>query len=245
MWYEVIKDFLKSLSFEFINSDNSVFVSKDKKIYIAVYVNDLLIVDEDMNYINEIKSKLSDRFKMHDLGPAQHYLSIEIVRDGDSILLRQTNYLKKMLERFGMKNCKFVDSSMKPGLTAVMMPFNYEHQTHADIIYWYESVVGSLMYATTMTRPDLINALLIVSRYLINSDSTHVAALQRIFCYVQETLDYELEYESFTKELSYFNMLDFHDYSDADWVGTKDGRFSISDHIFFVVEESILWNFKR
>ena len=52
--------------------------------------------------------------------------------------------------------------------------------------------------------------------------------------------DYEFEYESLNKELSYFNMLDFHDYSDADWVGTKDGRFSISDHIFFVVEESIL-----
>ena len=40
-------------------------------------------------------------------------------------------------------------------------------------------------------------------------------------------------------------MLDFHDYSDANWADTKDGRFSINDHIFFVVEESISWNFKR
>ena len=35
-------------------------------------------------------------------------------------------------------------------------------------------------------------------------------------------------------------MLDFYDYSDADWAGTKDGRFSINDHIFFVVGKSIL-----
>ena len=135
MWYKVIKDFFKSLNFELINSDNSVFVSKDKKIYIVMYVNDLLIVDENMNYINEIKSKLSGRFKMHDLRSVQHYLSIEIVRDGDIILFRQINYLKKMLERFRMKNCKFVDSSMKLDLTAIMMPFNDEHQVHADIIY--------------------------------------------------------------------------------------------------------------
>ena len=40
-------------------------------------------------------------------------------------------------------------------------------------------------------------------------------------------------------------MLDFHDYSDADWVDTKDDRFSTSDYIFFVVEESISWSFKR
>ena len=244
MWYEVIWDFFKSLNFKFINSDNSVFVSKDKKIYIVVYVNDLLIVDENRNYINEIKSKLSDRFKMHDLKSVQHYLSIEIVRDGDSILLRQINYLKKMLERFGMKNCKSVDSSMEPDLTAVMMPFNDEHQAHADIIYWYESIVDSLMYATMMTRFDLINALSIISRYLINSDSTHVAALQRIFRYVQKTLDYELEYESFNEEFSYFNLFDFHDYSDADWIDTKDDRFSTNDHIFFVVEELISWSFK-
>ena len=95
------------------------------------------------------------------------------------------------------------------------------------------------MYATTMTRPDLVNALSIISRYLTNSDSTHVAALQRIFRYVQRTLDYELEYEPLNEELSYFNLLDFHDYSDADWTDTKDGRFSINGHIFFVVEESI------
>ena len=98
-------------------------------------MNDLLIVDENMNYINEIKSKLSDRFKIHDLKSAQHYLSIEIVRDGDSILFCQINYLKKMLERFGMKNCKTVGSSIESDLTAIMMSFNDEHQAHADIIY--------------------------------------------------------------------------------------------------------------
>ena len=101
------------------------------------------------------------------------------------------------------------------------------------------------MYATTITRLDLINALSIISRYLINLDSTHVAALQRIFRYVQKMFDYKFEYKSLNEEFSYFNMLDFYDYSDADWVGTKDDRFSISGHIFFVVEKSISWSFKR
>ena len=98
-------------------------------------MNDLLIVDENMNYINEIKNKLNDRFKMHDLKLTQHYLSIKIVRNNNIILFHQINYLKKMLKRFEMKNCKFVNSSIKSDLTAVMMFFNDEHQTHANIIY--------------------------------------------------------------------------------------------------------------
>ena len=123
------------MNFEFINFNNNVFVNKNKKIYIVVYVNDLLIVNKNINYINEIKNKLSDRFKMHDLKLTQYYLSIEIVRDDNNILFRQINYLKKMLERFEMKNCKSVDSSMKLDLTTVMMSFNNEHQAHANIIY--------------------------------------------------------------------------------------------------------------
>ena len=101
------------------------------------------------------------------------------------------------------------------------------------------------MYATTITRHDLINILSIINKYLINSNSTHVAAFQRIFRYVQKTLDYKFKYKLFNKKLNYFNMLDFYDYSDADWIDTKNDRFLINDHIFFIVEKLILWSFKR
>ena len=104
-----------------------MFVNKNKKIYIVVYVNDLLIVNENINYINEIKSKLNDRFKMHDLRSAQHYLNIEIVCDDNIILFYQIIYLKKMLKRFRMKNCKSVNLSMKFDLTIIIMFFNNEH----------------------------------------------------------------------------------------------------------------------
>ena len=101
------------------------------------------------------------------------------------------------------------------------------------------------MYATTMTRLDLINVFSIINKYLINSDSTHVATLQCIFRYVQKTLDYELKYEFFNKKFNYFNMFDFYDYSDADWVDTKNDRFLTNDHIFFIIEKLISWSFKR
>ena len=40
-------------------------------------------------------------------------------------------------------------------------------------------------------------------------------------------------------------MFNFYDYFDANWTSTKNDRFSINDHIFFVVKESISWNFKQ
>ena len=135
VWYGVLHSYLKKLDFNTTESDHSVFVSKDKKYYIAVYVNDLLLFDLDIKYINHIKARLNQRFEMTDLDPAQHYLSIEVVREDDSILLRQTTYLKKILERFDMDKCSSVSSPMKPGLANVLVPTKKGQQASDDTLY--------------------------------------------------------------------------------------------------------------
>ena len=42
MWYQTLQDFLKKLGFKRINADHGLFVSTDKSIYIAIYINDIL-----------------------------------------------------------------------------------------------------------------------------------------------------------------------------------------------------------
>ena len=237
VWYEVIRIFLKELSFESIEFDHSVFVSKDKKIFIAIYVDDFLIISVDMAYINVIKIKLRERFQMIDLESAQHYLDIEIIRTDDFITLRQTTYLRKVLERFGMNKCKIVDFSMESSLVVVMMFIEEGQTTHVDTVHWYGAAVGCLMYAMTMTRPNLAYALFVVSRYCHNLDSTHVVAIQRIFRYLQSTLDIGISYDP--------NQKKFHDYSDADWDGVVNDRESIGVYIYFIVDELVSWCSKR
>ena len=237
VWYGVISAFLKELGLVTSEADHSVFISRDGKTYVAVYVDDLLIISDSMNLIDSMKQELGRRFKMTDLGPAQHYLGIEVVRNGDSILLRQTTYLRKVLERFGMDKCKVVGSPMDPGLASVMMPAKEGQQAHPDTLYWYGSAVGSLLYAASMTRPDLSYALSMVSRYCSNPDSTHVAALLRIFRYVQGTLDHGIGYEP--------GQEFFHGYSDADWANSIDGRRSHGGFIFFLAGGPVSWFSKR
>lgn len=126
---------------------------------------------------------------------------------------------------------------MEPGLAAVMMPTEEGQTAHADIIRWYGAAVGCLMYAMTMTRPDLAYALSMVSRYCHNPDSTHVAAVQRIFRYIQGTLDYGVGYQPDQQE--------FHGYSDADWGGAVDRRESTGAYIYFIAGGPVSWCSKR
>ena len=195
MWYNVIRDFLKSLNFESIVFDVNVFVFKNKKIYIVVYVNDLLIMNFNMNFINTLKKKLNDRFNMIDLNFVEFYLNIEIVREKNSILFRQNAYLKKILKRFNMKNCVVVNFSMKLKLDKILEITKKSQIINFDIMYWYKFVIDCFMFAFTKTRSNFSYAFSLLSRWKSNFNFTHVAVLQRVFRYVKKTLHYDINYE--------------------------------------------------
>jgi hypothetical protein len=85
IWYQTLMNFLRSLGFEPINADLGIFVRSN--MYIAVYVDDLLIVGPSIAEIKRIKRALRNRFQMTDLGPCSYYpscLSSETVRIGSS-----------------------------------------------------------------------------------------------------------------------------------------------------------------
>jgi hypothetical protein len=76
IWYKTFLQFLHKAGFTPLDTDHSVFV-KDS-IYIAVYVDDLLLIGLDKTDIQQIKDQLSQRFSMTDLGPIVYYLGMTV-----------------------------------------------------------------------------------------------------------------------------------------------------------------------
>ena len=67
-----------------------------------------------MNMIAVLKDQLKNRFQMKDLGPAKRIMGMEIVRDRKRRLmcLHQSHYLKKILDKFEMKEAKHVSTPL-------------------------------------------------------------------------------------------------------------------------------------
>ena len=86
IWYHTLATFLKEHGFSPLSSDLGIF-SKGH-VYIAVYVDDLLIAGPDKKEIQEIKDALSNRFEMTDLGPCTYYLGMSVKRDRRNRTLR-------------------------------------------------------------------------------------------------------------------------------------------------------------
>ena len=72
---------------------------------------------------------------MIDFEFVQHYLNIEMIKKNDFILLRQITYLKKILKRFDMNKCSFVNSLMKSELVNVLIFIKENQQINDDILY--------------------------------------------------------------------------------------------------------------
>ena len=94
----------------------------------------------------------------------------------------------------------------------------------------YASVVGSLMYAQTCTRPDISFVVGMLGRYQSNPGMDHWKAAKKVLRYLQGTKDYMLTYRR-------SDHLEVVGYSDSDFAGCVDSKNPYLDMFFFWLEE--------
>ena len=94
------------------------------------------------------------------------------------IFLSQARYLKKILKKYGMEDCKPMSTPMVTGC---------DLSSHDDSPTMnqpeYRSMIGSLIYLTR-TRPDIMHAVGIVGRFQANPKESHLQAVKIIFKYL-------------------------------------------------------------
>ena len=235
IWYNTLAEFLKGLGFHELSSDLGVFTRGN--YYMAVYVDDLLLVGPKKSEIEKVKQSLNKRFKMTDLGPCSYYLGMSVRRDlvNWALFLGQRAYLDKVIRDFGMAECKPVSLPMDPNIKLQAMPADYEPPP-ADL-HWYASCVGSLMYAMLGTRPDIAFAVSTLSRYMAKPGPEHITAAKQVLRYLKGSINLELTFRGDLRSLI--------GYTDADWAGDIDTRRSTSGYLFNIGSGSISWSSKR
>ena len=74
----------------------------------VLYVDDILLIRNDVETLSNVKKWLAEQFQMKDLGEAGYILGIQIIRDRKNKLLAlsQASYIDKVLARFSMQDSK-------------------------------------------------------------------------------------------------------------------------------------------
>jgi hypothetical protein len=107
LWHDDIDAFLLSLGFTQSSAVRKVYF-RSNGILILLYVNDISMSypDAGTNATIEVNMKLSEMFKIKNLGPVCQFLCIEIYRDANvtGISLRQTASITTILKCLGMEH---------------------------------------------------------------------------------------------------------------------------------------------
>jgi hypothetical protein len=82
--------------------------SGSSKAFLLLYVDDILLIGNDVKFLSTIKGSLKKSFSMKDLGEAAYILCIKIYinRSRRLIALSQSTYIDWVLKRFNMENAK-------------------------------------------------------------------------------------------------------------------------------------------
>ena len=124
--------------------------------------------------MSEFKESMMKEFDMSDLGKMRYFLGIEVVQFDGGVFISQTKYVTEVLRRFGMEHSNPVENPMVPGFKIS----KYENGVELDGSF-FKQLIGSSMYLTT-TRPDIMYAVSLLSRYMSRPTKVHYSTTKRI-----------------------------------------------------------------
>ncbi|GKB17134.1 retrotransposon protein, putative, ty1-copia subclass [Tanacetum coccineum] len=193
--------------------------------FLILYVDDILIMGNNIPMLQDVKSYLRRCFAMKDLGEAAYILGIKIYRDRSKRLigLCQSAYIEKILKRYYMENSKLGSIPMQEKLRlsksqGASTPAELKRMQNIP----YASAVGSFMYAVRCTRPDVAFAQNIISRFQQNPGDLHWTTL-RVSCYTD--VGYLTDSDDLKSQTGYVFILNG---GAIDWKSVKQSIFATS-----------------
>ncbi|SCV71301.1 BQ2448_2889 [Microbotryum intermedium] len=205
--------------------------------YIALYVDDLLIISPDLAEIVCVISGLEQHYGVKRIGPAEYILGIQIRRlDNGSIALSQERYIMDVLARFHFDTTTCGTTVlMTPGLSLTAIP----GQGTKRIRSWYLQAIGSLLYISLGTCPDIAFAVSYLARFANNPCRRHWIAVKHVLRYLWATYRNKLLYAQ-----GLAHITGMAGYSDANWGACVDTSVSTMGYVFYIAGSAVSWSSK-
>ncbi|GJT87652.1 putative ribonuclease H-like domain-containing protein [Tanacetum coccineum] len=214
-WYKTLSTYLLENRFKRGTIDKTLFIKKDKNdiLLVQVYVDDIIFRSTKKSSCTEFEGMMHKRFQMSSLGELTFFLGLQVKQKADGI--SQDKYVADILKKFNFSTIKITSTPMETNKAL-------HKDTEADDVdvYLYRSMIGSLMYLTTL-RPDIMFAVCACVRFEVIPKVSHLQAVKRIFIYLKGQSKLGLWYPK-------DSPLYLEAYSDSDYAGASLDRKSIT-----------------
>uniref|UniRef100_A0A0A9YMV4 Retrovirus-related Pol polyprotein from transposon TNT 1-94 n=1 Tax=Lygus hesperus TaxID=30085 RepID=A0A0A9YMV4_LYGHE len=233
-WNERLKNYLCSQGFRQLKTEQCIFVHDERTMILGIHVDDGILAGADRQIMINLLKSLEEEFKItYDENPGT-YLGIVIQEQNGRLKLSQKPYAEQVVEKYGV-------SESKPTYTplTVGQPTSSDQQ-YETIEFPFREAVGSLLYLSTKTRPDMALAVGISGRQVKNPQRSDLVNLKRTLKYLNTTKDLGISYS--LDNNSEDQLVAF---CDSDFAGDVKTRRSTTGYVVYYNDGPVSWASRR
>ena len=183
-WFAKFSATILELGFRQSKGDYSLFTKTNGTSFtiLVVYVDDILLIGNDLVVVRELKQLLDTKSGLKDLGSLKYLLGLEVARNEKQISLNQRKYALEILEDTILMGCKLAKTPMEENLRIS----KDEGKVRSDPTQ-YRRLIGRLMYLT-LSGPNITYSVHRLSQYLAKPREPHLLPAQRIVQYIKGSI---------------------------------------------------------
>ena len=209
---------------------------------IMMYVDDMLVIGKK-EQIQDFAYKIRKEFSVKIQHNLTNYLGCEFQMNKERTRgwLGQPSIIKSLEQKFGDRAMK-ERLSLTPGtprFTARRLE-NPEDKVNPEEHETYRSGVGTLLYLTKHSRPDICNPVRELSKTMDAPAPVHLKEMYKVIRHILSTKEYGLKFEL----KKYIIKWAFKALSDSDFASDKETRISVFGYIIYFCGIPISWRSK-
>jgi hypothetical protein len=146
--------YLQQTEFKKGSANNNPYIKLTQYsiLLIEFYVDDIIFGSIDDKLNQKFAKDMQNEFEMSLLGELSFFPGLYIHQRNQGIFISQTKYIREMLKRLRMEDCKPVITPMQ-----TCCKLSKDDDSKSTDLRKYRSLIGSLLYVTT-SRPDVMQA---------------------------------------------------------------------------------------
>ncbi|UYV72268.1 hypothetical protein LAZ67_9002406, partial [Cordylochernes scorpioides] len=238
-WNKKFTNFLYSHNFKTSDADPCIFIGthNDSNVIVALYVDDGIILSKDKEAIAIIMDELEHAFEITS-GSVNFFVGLQIEQSEDraSIFIHQSSYIDKILSKFNMADCIPASVPMDPSVILTKTDCPTPEQKEKMPKFPFREAVGSLMFASCVSRPDITYAVSQVSKFQEYPGPAHCTTVKNIFRYLKGTPHMGILFTGQDQLVGY---------SDSDFARDVDSRKSTTGYAFMMNGGTVSWASQR
>ena len=264
LWQDKLVNHLtKKMGFKRLNYDPCLFIkhSNDAShdMIVGVYVDDVVVAHNSLAQLRWFMEEFTGRqgFRSKHLGKLSWFLGMAVDQHADhSITVHQTKYTEKLLDKFIPSHATSSKSHTMPCNPEIFQRLSTSHDTQEKERLTklpYLELVGSLLYLSTMTRPDIAYHMSVLCSHMHNPSIACYNAAIDLLLYVGHTRHYNLRYDGTTtapeglRHASEINSTNcgFVAYSDSSWHKPDELGYNMFGYSVFMFGGPVAFAAKR